>query len=325
MVSGPSDSRSSLSATQRRRPGRRRRRAGTRRARSSIRRSSQRRSASLDAGDPPLRVERHPPRARQQPRAQPLGLAPPAPAPRRAGSARPPPRPRAARRGGRRAPRRARPGASCGGRSRPDAGELQPRGARGPRLSRPRRGRAAPARSARAPWGGCRTTPACPPAGRAPRGFARPAPAAAPIAACGSPASCQAAPLGLALVGAADPVRQRARWRAPITAAVGRGDRQPPHHQVAARRRPRSGAAEAGAPADDREDQQARRDRQRRAPGRALQHVAPLDVGQLVGDHHPHLVARGSRAAACRRGRCGGCRRAPTRRRWPRSCACWRR
>ena len=27
-------------------------------------------------------------------------------------------------------------------------------------------------------------------------------------------------------------------------------------------------------------------------PGRRLEHVAALDVGELVGDHHPHLVAR---------------------------------
>ena len=99
----------------------------------------------------------------------------------------------------------------------------------------------------------------------------------------------QATPVGLALVGAAHPVRQ-GRAEHADHGHRRRRDRQPPHHQLGARR-PLLRRVEAGAPADHGEDQERRRDRQRGAPGRALQHVPPLDVGELVGDDHAHLVA----------------------------------
>ena len=133
----------------------------------------------------------------------------------------------------------------------------------------------------------------------------------------------QAAPLGLALVGAADPGHQ-GRAEGADHRGRRRRDGDPPDHEggalgaapgrVEARcasRRSRRPAAPPGRPA--------RRPRRRPSARGAARR------GRARGRRPSSPGRAGSRAAGCRRARCGGCRRGPRRRRWRPSCGRWRR
>ena len=257
--------------------------------RSPIRRSSQEANATLEEGGRGLGIERHAPGPRQQLRPHPLGLG----------------RPRALlallqRLGGdlvhaqadeavdpllveraRRVVRRAQP---------PDADELQPRARGGPALAAPSARSAGPARCARAPSGGCRTRP-----GSAAGGSGTPRPLS--TSPCCRPMSARGSRVTASALQSAS--RSKARLTQVPSGALAAETIAAAAAATARRRSTRSqpgrvapGGAEARAPADRREHQQAARHRQGGAPHRPLQDVAPRDVGQLVGHHHAHLVAR---------------------------------